>query len=86
MKRIKFPLEGQNIDGFEKNKWEKADWTMLKTKIYDVDTTKFKTNYKKTNTDFIEKCCIEDSGFSSEYRFKKIENKWYLVYAKETNL
>lgn len=86
MARIKFPLEGGNIDGFRKAKWEKEDWNMLKIKIYDVDTTKFKINYKKTNTSFIEKCYAEDSGFSSEYRFKMMENKWYLVYALDKNL
>lgn len=86
MARIKFPLEGENIDGFKKTKWTKENWNLLKTKIYDVDTTKFKTNYKKTNTGFIEKCYTEDSGFSSEYRFKMTGNKWYLVYAIDKNL
>jgi hypothetical protein len=86
MARIKFPLEGQNIDGFKKTKWVKANWIMLKTKIYDVDTTKFITNYKKSKTDFIAQCHTEDSGFSSEYRFKIIKNKWHLVYAADKNL
>ena len=84
--RIKFPLEGQNRDGFEKNKWTKVNGILLKTKIYDIDTLEFKTEWKKTGTSFVEKCSLENSGFSSEYRFQLIEKKWYLTYALDINL
>jgi hypothetical protein len=86
MGRIKFPLKGQNVDGLEKTNWTKENWNMLRTKIYDIDTTQFKINFKKTKTSFFEKCVIKESGFSSEFGFKLIGKKWYLVYALDKNL
>jgi len=58
----------------------------MKVKIYDVDTSEFKTDYRKTDNSFIQKFWIEDSGYLSEYRFNLIRKKWYLVYANELNL
>ena len=58
----------------------------MKTKIQDVDTSEFSTEYQKTDKSFMEKFWIEDTGYSSEYRFKLIRKKWYLVYANEQNL
>ena len=86
MSRIKFPLQGQNIDGFKKNKWTKVNWVLLKTKIYDVDTLEFKTRWKKSTTSFVQKCYLEHSGFSSEYRFQLIKKKWYLTYALDITI
>jgi hypothetical protein len=86
MARIKFPLKGHNVDGFEKINWTKENWNMLRTKIYDIDKTQFKTNFKKNKTTFIQKCTVLDSGFSSELRFELIDKKWFLVYALEKNL
>ena len=59
---------------------------MLKNKISDVDTAKFKTPIIKTDSIFIEKCYIENSGFSSEYKFKLVSNGWFLVYAEDINI
>jgi hypothetical protein len=84
--RIKFPLEGFSTDGNEEKKWTKDNWDLLKTKIYDIDTSHYKISYKKTDKSFTEKIWVEDSGFSMEYRFELINNKWFLVYAFEANL
>jgi len=86
MARIKFPLEGKKTDWEGENKWSEKNWVTLKTRIYDIDTSKFKTDYKKTDDAFIEIFWLEDSGYSSEYKFNLIRKKWYLVYANEQNL
>jgi hypothetical protein len=51
-----------------------------------MDTLEFKTEWKKTGTSFVEKCSLDNSGFSSEYRFQLIEKKWCLKYALDINL
>ncbi|MFN7045969.1 MAG: hypothetical protein ACK4M1_12300 [Flavobacterium sp.] len=86
MSRIKFPLDGVKFDSGEEIKWSKNNWTILKTKIFDVDTSEFKIEYKKNNDSFYQKFWIENSGFWGEYKFGLIENKWYLVYAVDHNL
>lgn len=45
-----------------------------------------KLNLKKNKDSFYEKFWIENSGFWGEYKFRLIENKWYLVYAVDHNL
>jgi hypothetical protein len=84
--RIKFPLQGVKVDGFETKNWSRKNWSMMKIKIYDIDTTWYKVNYKKTDNSFTQKFWVQDTGFSSEYRFELIKNKWYLVYALDKNL
>ena len=84
--RIKFPLAGKRVDGFKEIKWTKKRWSMMKTMIYDIDTTVFRTEYKKSSKEFEQKIWLENSGFSTEYRFKLINDKWYLVYALDINL
>jgi len=86
MSRIKFPLKGIKVDWEGEKKWSVKNWITLKTQIYDIDTMQFKTEYLKTDHSFMQKFWIEDSGYSSEYRFHVINKKWYLVYANEQNL
>lgn len=84
--RIKFPLGGLSVEGVNKTPWTRENLPLLVTKIYDIDTTKYKATYSKTNKTFTQKVWIENSGFSSEYRFELIDNKWYLVYIFDQNL
>jgi hypothetical protein len=84
--RVLFPLEGGSVDGLEEKKWTKENWQMVKTKVFDIDTTLFRVSYKKTENKFSAKAWIEDSGFSTEFRFELINKKWYLVYASDQNL
>ncbi len=86
MSRIRFPIEGVNIDGNKTTTWNKNNWDVLTVRIFDVDKKKFKTSFKKTDTTFDQKVWIEDSGFLSEHKFKLIGKKWYLVYAYDQNL
>lgn len=84
--RIKFPLKGQIVDETGVHLWSKKNWVVMRVKIQDVDTSLFKVESIKHEIVFIEKFWIEDSGFFSEYRFELIKNKWFLVYAFESNL
>lgn len=86
MSSIKFPLDGIKFDSGKEMKWSKNNWSMLKTRIFDVDTSEFKIQYIKNNDSFYQKFWIENSGFWGEYQFRLIENKWYLVYAVDHNL
>lgn len=86
MSRIKFPLEGEYVDGAQTEKWDKNNWIMMKEKIYDIDRSQFKVQYKKTEDSFFQKVWLENAGFSAEYRFELIGKKWYLVYAVDRNL
>ncbi|MBK8517648.1 MAG: DUF4348 domain-containing protein [Saprospiraceae bacterium] len=86
MSRINFPIRGKMIDGDNEKTWTKSNWALLKVKIYDVDKKKYKVSYKKTEKSFVEKFWLENSGFSSEYIFEVIDNKWMLVYALDVNI
>jgi len=86
LSRIKYPLGGYRADGVDEYKWTKGNIPLMKTMIYDVDTTIYKVTYKKTESQFIQKVWLENSGFSSESRFRLIKNRWYLVYVLDLNL
>src|ERR1043166_7406907 len=76
MSRLKFPLGGHDDNGRE---WTQSNWHLMKKKVFDVDTSKFKVEIKKTDTEFFYRIWIPDSGFSTETSFKLIDGKWYLV-------
>lgn len=84
--RIQQPLEGLRFDGESEIKWTKENLPFLTTRIYDVDTSEYKISYKKTKNEFIEKVWIENSGFWSEYKFRLINDKWFLVSAVEQDI
>lgn len=88
MERIKFPLPGINTDemGTDNSEyvWEAEDWEMH----YDMnlDTTEFIIEKNITDSLAIEKIYKENTGFSVERTFKKLDGKWFLVYYKDVNL
>ncbi|MBK8698563.1 MAG: hypothetical protein IPN29_03090 [Saprospiraceae bacterium] len=84
--RLKFPMGGSSIDDNGEKKWTKKNWQPLKVKVFDVDKSKYKVTFKKTDKTFVQKVWIEGSGFSSECRFELINGKWMLVYSLEENL
>lgn len=83
--RTKHPLAGKLIDNNEEKEWTKESLPLMKIRIYDVDTTQYKTAFQKTETTFTQKVWIEDSSFNSECRFELIKNRWYLVYVLDGN-
>ncbi|MBK6479482.1 MAG: hypothetical protein IPF93_14775 [Saprospiraceae bacterium] len=52
MSRLKFPLQGHDGVG---NKWTKTNWTLMKGRIYEVDKSQYKVEYKKTDKSFFQK-------------------------------
>lgn len=47
--------------------------------------TTFKVSFSKTDSSFIQKVWLEDSGYWSEYKFSLINKKWCLVWAVDSN-
>lgn len=86
MSRIKFPLKGFQVDGNIKSQWTKENWSLMKVRIFDVDTTEIKVKFEKKENQFYEKFWLENSGFWGESQFEKINGKWFLTYAAEYNL
>lgn len=86
MSRIRFPLQGLIDDGYEEIAWTPENWELMRTRIYQVDTTKFKTKVKKKKKYFEQKLWIEGTSFSSKRRFELLGNRWFLVYAYEGSL
>ena len=74
------------MDGTGETQWTRENFGLLKTRIYDVDTSEFNISYKKTHNKFIQKFWIDNSGFWSEFKFKLIDKKWYLISVVEHNL
>jgi len=84
--RLKFPISGASVDVDGTEKWTKQNWHIMKTKIYDIDTTQYKVTHHKTPTEFTQHVWIPDTGFSNKCRFELIGKKWYLVYCLDENL
>ncbi|MFA6403496.1 MAG: hypothetical protein WCX31_18025 [Salinivirgaceae bacterium] len=83
--RYKFPMGGMSLDGALETRWTKDNLPLIRTRIYDVDTTEYNVTYKKTKKSFTQKVWVEDSEFISEFRFELIKSKWYLVYVLDQN-
>lgn len=84
--RVSHPLKGQKLNGTEEIYWTKDNFELVKERVYDVDTTVYKVNYQKSENEFTQKVWIENSGYSSEYKFKLIGDKWFLVSVVEHNI
>ncbi len=83
--RYKYPMGGKLLKGSVETAWTKQNMPLMLTKIYDVDTSEYQVVFKKTKKVFTQKVWIENSDFSSEYRFELIKSKWYLVYILDQN-
>ncbi|MBF4515783.1 hypothetical protein IRZ71_05490 [Flavobacterium sp. ANB] len=91
---IKFPLEGFNSDENEynsKNKpyhWEKENWLFYSEEDFENTKSKdvIKTETIKKDSTIIYRIYKENSGYDIQYAFKKIENKWNLIYYSYKNL
>jgi hypothetical protein len=86
MSRIQFPLEGGSAQVERTIPWTKDNWITMKVKIYDVDKDQYEVFFERKEDVFVQGFQLKESGFSAEYRFKKMDKKWYLVYALDTNL
>jgi hypothetical protein len=86
MSRIIFPLQGLRQFGMEEIPWTADNWELMRTRIYEVDTTQFKTKVKLKKKYFEQTLWIEGTQFSSKRRFELLGNRWFLVYAYEGSL
>ncbi len=85
--RITFPIGGKSINGFEKHEWKLENWEMLKNCVVEKSATKdYKHSLTKSDTLVVEKYWIPESGFEVERKFKRINNKWFLIYYNDVNL
>ena len=86
LSRVKFPLKGGEV-GLEKTTpYTRQNWQMMRTRIYDIDKSQYKVEYKKTETTFTQRVWVEGSGFSTECRFELIGIQWFMVYVNDENL
>lgn len=79
MGRIKFPLEGVNVDGFDRQGWVKDKWRMHEIGVDQIDKSQFKFDISKTDSLYVERIYIEASGFEMIRTFELVKNKWFLV-------
>lgn len=87
MSRITFPLKGNIVDGFEKKNWSEKEWQILKHSVTEkIEEKDFKKQTSFSDSLVTERIWIENSGFSFERHFKKINGKWFLVYCEDKNL
>ncbi|KRD11762.1 hypothetical protein ASE21_08690 [Flavobacterium sp. Root901] len=90
---IKFPLKGFNSDESEfdsLNKpylWKKEDWIFYSEEDFKTGKTKdeVKTDKIKKDSLIIYRIFKENSGYDIQYTFKKIDNKWNLIYYSYKN-
>ncbi len=83
--RVRFPLGGMMVEEGDEIPWTRKNFPTMKVRIYDVDTSEYKIEYQKEKTRFTQRVWLEDSEFSSEYRFELIDGKWYLVYVLDVS-
>lgn len=88
MSRIKFPIGGKKIDGWETREvWSTKNWEMLKSPVSGKNEFKeYQHNVIYSDTLVTEKYWIENSGFSTEVRFRIVDGKWFLIYFNDVNL
>ncbi|MFV0538871.1 MAG: hypothetical protein ACK5M3_16130 [Dysgonomonas sp.] len=83
LSRINFPLEGEIIEeDLEASPIQRADWSMIKGSVYEVDQNEYKVEIKESSTEVDHRIYIEDSGVDISLKYKQIEEKWFLVYYK----
>jgi hypothetical protein len=80
MSRIKFPLEGRNVEGDKITSWTIDNWVLLKKSAYEVDTVEYKVEITESDILKIFRVYIPDSGFEVLSKFGLIDGKWYLIY------
>ncbi len=83
--RVRHPLGGMMVEEGEEIAWTRQNFPLMKVRIQEVDTKEYKVSTKKDATSFTQRVWLEDSEFSSEYKFELIDGKWYLVYVMDVS-
>jgi hypothetical protein len=79
LSRIADEFEGINFEEGEVQDINKENWTMLKNTIFEVDTTKYKIEFNKTDSLVTTRVYLEGTGIDIRSAFKLMNKKWYIV-------
>ena len=79
LERINFPLRGGAFDEMGEEKWEKDTWRPLTENINDIDKNEYTVKITETETSVKHVVELPNSGFSIDYTFEVIDEKWYLT-------
>jgi len=86
LERVKFPVEGSNIIGYdEEEEWTKENWIKLNN-IDEVDQKELTVETDETDTKVEHKIYLPNSGFGVTYAFELIDGKWFLTERTDTGL
>jgi hypothetical protein len=84
--RVKFPLQGKQVNADGTNSWKREKWTMIKAKASEINTSEYNVKTTKTDNTYFEGIYCKNCGFSFEMKFQLIDHKWYLVYLLDNDL
>jgi hypothetical protein len=70
---------GKGFYGGEIKKITKNNWAFLRTGIYDIDTTRFKTKITFEKDKVKTRIYVNNSGIDIRSTFNKKNGKWYLT-------
>lgn len=86
IKRVKFPLDGYQVDEMGKATWSKKNWVYHAATIYEITDPFYKTSINKEKTSVTDVVEAETGDFYFERRFELIKGKWFLVYCLDKSL
>lgn len=86
MERIKFPINGELITRNGIEKWNKANWKILKKPFGAEVLSGLDHETSLEDDSAVEKISLPDGSLSYETKFEIKDNKWFLVYFNKVNL
>jgi len=70
---------GKGFYGGEVEKISKDNWTFLRSGIYDIDSTQYKTEIFFEKDKVKTRVYVENSGIDIQSTYKKNSGKWFLI-------
>ncbi|MDA3861251.1 MAG: hypothetical protein PF445_08485 [Melioribacteraceae bacterium] len=70
---------GKGFYGEKVEKITKDNWSFLRSGIYDVDSTKYKTEIIFEKNKVKTRVYVDNSGIDIQSTFKKYNGKWFLI-------
>ena len=77
--RISDNFEGVKFYGDTVENITKSNWRFIRSGVYDVDTSQYKTEVNISDDKVETRIYVENSGIDIKLTYEKINNKWYLV-------
>ena len=78
LERLQFPMRGGDFDEMGTTKWTKENWRKM-NHINEVDKNEYDVKIDKTETLVKHTIELPNSGFSMNYTFEIIDEKWLLT-------